>query len=324
MECGPCDGDLAYALDLVDVLAAQPPTTMKVQFYTAETIAARYSPRYDRTDDRPLSQRQLFADQLTWDQWAEVAEVATKKNVPFFPTVFSPQAVDKAVEMGIRTVKIASGDITNLPLIHHASQCDNLILSTGAATRPEIKRALDASSPANATVLACHLSYPTELQEANLLRVTAIKEAFPYPVGYSDHTRGIATVAPLVVLGATMWEKHFTIATRPEGDHAFAITPDKLATAHQVHKTTIKALGSTNLIPTPNELAARRGARRSLATLTDIPKGTVITRNNTTFLRPATGFSYEEAPLVYGAVATADIPEGTTITPDMVVSNLDR
>lgn len=322
MECGPCDGDLVYAKELVDCLAENHPyAEMKVQFFTAETLAAHDSPRYDRTDDRLLSQRQMFQRQLDWDQWAEVASYARDRGVPFFASVFSEEAVDKALKMKMTTLKIASGDITNLSLIRYASQADEVIFSTGASTLPEVKAALQATIPARPLPLACHLAYPSSLDEAHLTRVTTLQNELGRPVGYSDHTPGTASVVPLTVLGAVLWEKHFTLRPSDEGDHTFAIGSTALGVARLRYLETLDLLGSGDLQPTPSELAARVGARRSLAARDHIRSGELLTAFNTTWLRPATGISFEDAHLVLDkASARWDISSGTTITADMVVN----
>jgi sialic acid synthase SpsE len=351
MECGSCDGDLSYAKDLVDTLAEFPGVAMKVQFYTAETLASHTSPRYDHTDSRPLTQRQLFKKVLTWDEWALVAEYAKSKSVEFFPSVFSPQAVDKAVEMGLATLKIASGDITHRGLIEYAAYAvgtrvllgnpvptgnpatNSLVISTGAANEVEVRSAIAWILSVmrypnnNLTVLACHLAYPSN--EAQLRRVEALydlvsgweTEGTTINVGYSDHTHGITTVPLLTTLGVSMWEKHFTIRPKTGGDHNFAIDPSYLANAIHVHQQAERLLGSGTLTPTPSEFAARIGARRSLAAAVDIDRGNLLTHENTTWLRPATGISFADARQILGhAIATRDIYAGATITADMVTS----
>lgn len=331
MECGPCDGDKKYAIDVVDTLASYQrhrfKVAMKVQFYGATPLAARGAPRYDRTDDRPLTQDQLFEAQLDYDDWADVHQHAVDSGVPFFASVFSLEDAQKAVDMGIRRVKIASGDITNHQLIRQVAPLFlSAVISTGASTEAEVRRAIDwfaEGMGGGLTLLACHLAYPTSVYQAHLRRVSRLQRAFPtIKVGYSDHTSGTYTIAPLMALRAEMWEKHFSIRDKDclEGDHSFAIRPNALRHALLLAEITDDALGMDKLFASPQELAAREGARRSLASGPQgIKKDTAITRDNTCFLRPATGISMEAASELLGTmVATQDIPPYTTITPGMV------
>lgn len=322
MECGPCDGDKSYALDVVDLLAeAYPGVAMKVQFYTPETITSHDAARYDHTDERNLTQWELFSltQGIGYDEWADIAEHAHKRGVEFFASVFSTEAVDKALEMGITTLKIASGDITNLDLIRHATRAPHLVVSTGASTPPEIHQAAELVH-ANDIFLACHLAYPSRGKDAHLKRLRTLQELIRHPVGYSDHTRGIETVAPLVAMGAAMWEKHFSIHGHEvtEGDHAFAIRSDELTAAQLIASRTEDLLGDWQLKPTASELVARLGARRSLASTEEILIGAPITEKNTALLRPATGLPPEA--LNIPMVARVHIPPYTTITADMVES----
>lgn len=329
MECGPCDGDKSYAIDVIDTLAPLQsirPVAMKVQFYGAVPLAARGAPRYDRTDDRPLSQFELFETQLDYDDWAEIYQYATDSSVPFFASVFSMEDARQAYRMGIRRFKIASGDITNYRLISQVVPlADHLVISTGASTEGEIQDAATWAAEGigtKLTLLACHLAYPTDLGHAHLRRVERLQRAFPrMDIGYSDHTHGINTVAPLVTMGARMWEKHFSLRVAShDGDHAFAIRPGDLRQAIMQAEFTEDMLGSTSLHPTSQELAAREGARRSLASGPDpIREGDVLTAANTLFLRPATGISMSTAVRLFKTmVAAQDIPPYTTITPNMV------
>ena len=335
LECGPCDGDWAYALDIVDYIAdlGDANVAMKVQFYTADSITTKDAPRYDRTDSRRVSQHDLFRTQLTYDQWHGVAERARKRNVTFFPTVFSSEAITQAHAMGINTLKIASGDITYIDLIEEAAfGTETLIISTGAARQHEILRAVSYArnnGVMDVTVLACHLAYPSHLHEANLGRIRALQELRHHPaeggfaVGYSDHTPGIETAPLLVALGATMWEKHFSMRSTEEtdGDHAFAIRPTQLAQARLAITETAAMMAGT-LEPTLSEMAARAYARRSWATTAPVAAGEGFSAENTAYLRPGTGISITTSKTLMrmGAVASRHVPALTSITPDLIAA----
>ena len=322
-EVGPCEGDVEYARRVIQRLAGTG-ISMKVQWYDADTLAHPTAKRYDHTDDRDLTQHELFQQQLSWAHWAMIRREAQAAGVEFFPTVFSDEAIEKAAGMGLDRVKIASGDITYHQLIAHAAETmDRLVISTGGATEAEIDMAVGAAKAANPkielTMLACHLEYPTDLFDANLARVSALKNKGMkdgYEVGYSDHTAGIQTSAVLPLLGATMWEKHVTVggpAVNPVGDHTFAVVPEDFAVARKAISGIFAMLGSPRLEPTEGEAAARVGARRGTYATRDIKKGEVLERADVEFLRPAEGMSPAQFKQWEGAKAMVDIPAGVPI-----------
>lgn len=332
MECGPCDGSLPYALTAIDTIARYPGVEMKVQWYTADGLTTRDAARYARTPSPNKTQYEDFQAQLTYDEWGEVYEHAKRKGVPFFPTVFEPMAVDAAVQMGIRTLKIASGDITYKQLIEYAARrSEELIISTGAANAGEVLDAERWSRGPERTFLACHLEYPTFTPNANLARVYALRkllasQAPDWPgIGYSDHTSGIETIPYLTSMDLDVWEKHFTLGRQANGDHSFGLTPEELSSAIMAYQKALVIMGDESLTPSFSEASAREGARRSAVAARDIKSGEVVGMDDVFFLRPGTGISpaeFEEmvAPKGAGAMSASrrirafvDIPAGTVI-----------
>ena len=312
-EIGAAKGDLQYALDCVDAFAAAGAWAIKGQLYTADSLVRRGAATYGKDLDEPATQYEAFTKALTYDQWGEVKTACDKAGVKFFGSVFDYDAVDAGVEQGWEYFKIASADITYRGLLERvAATGKHVFLSTGGATMEEIKRAADLFDTGKLTVLACTLSYPCKLENADVARVTTLKR-FYARVGYSDHTRGRIAAECAYQYGATVVEKHATLTPGDGGDHDFAITLDVVsALLAKPYITVIDARveGWGRIGPKPSERSAILLARRSPYATQDIVLGETIDETNTVMLRPATGVPPFDLPLI----ATSYIKKGSIIT----------
>jgi len=290
-EIGSCQGDLQLAIDTAQAAIEAGAFLVKGQGYTADQLVTRTAPGYGHDSiTEPATQYEAFENALTADEWAKVAAAVDGK---FFLSVFDESwCVDYPYEY----IKIASADITYRGLIETAAATGaHLILSTGAATREELNRAMSwTAGAASMALLVCTLSYPCDLADAHVGRVEKLRVSWP-ATGYSDHTRGIEAATVAFEVGATMVEKHFTIRRGTGGDHDFAIGPIQLhwlvnglytfeaETRDLVYGSA--RFGDIQL----SEHAARRLARRSIYAKVDIAAGTVIRRSMVTMLRPGVG-----------------------------------
>lgn len=349
-EAGRCEGDVQYALAAAQAVSDAGADALKVQWHHPDRIFSANIPRYDKTDDRPLTMNELDAARIDYDDWRPVVDLCNALSIRFIPSIFDPEAVPYLEKYALSYAKIASGDITNRWLIQevadalrfHQPWAPTLCISTGASTADEISRAIkwvgETQFRGTLLLLACHLAYPTADSEANLSRVPALANVVSelvftrqtgrvarVEVGYSDHTASIETAALLTAMGAAVLEKHFTLKGKGHGsDHEFGVTPTDLFNLVQARDRAQIFMGDPTLLPTDSELAARRGARRSLAAARDIPRGTRLTVDMFTMLRPATGIAPYELGQLIGSgtskqqLATVDIPAGTIITWKMV------
>lgn len=333
-EAGQCEGDLDYAFRAVDAIAGAGADAIKVQMLRPETIASPGAVRYDAYGNG-LPQRSGFYPFLDYTAWGKVAEHAEKRGIGFIPAVFDEEAVLAGSKLS-PVLKIASGDITNLPLIeaaaHEADQ--GLVISTGAATQAEIEQAVGwvraIRGDMQLTLLACHLQYPTHPSDAHLGRILAlgqlaISRGWPAQIGYSDHTTGNSTTPLLTAMGVSVQEKHFTLLGKGHGgDHEFAVGADELREMVSARDAIIGMFGYLELQPTTAENAARTGARRSVHATRDIKKGEVLTKENTAVLRPhvegaLTPAKWEEF-IEDKAKAMEDIGEGEPVMEKLVGS----
>lgn len=331
-EAGTCEGELAYALQAADAVAKSGGDALKVQWFRPDTLVTKDAVRYDRTPGAThTTQQEMLGKVLRYDQWGPVIDRCRERGIKFIPSVFDMEAIEAAVKFDLPMLKIASGDITYRGLIEAAAGVsESIVISTGAATMGEVEQAVGwvrgISSYVPIILLACHLSYPTALYEARLGRVKALQDRFStdiamrlMEVGYSDHTPGTDTFVPLALLGATVVEKHFSVLPYGEGigDHTFAIRMEDVLEASRKVGGLWQMVDLVELAPTPQEQAARKGARRSLHALVDLKPGDRLTKEVVGVLRPAGGIE----PALYDQVtepgkewrAMVEIPAGAAI-----------
>lgn len=297
---------------------------VKFQSYKAETIASKNSPAYwDLSEEPTTSQYELFKkfDKFGVDEYRELAQYCKELGIMFLSTPFDFESVDYLDEF-MDIYKISSSDLTNIPFIKYiASKNKPILLSTGASTLNEIKKAVKAIEEVSLVdigIMHCVLSYPTAYEDANLLMIKDLERNFPdYEIGYSDHTKPDGNMVVLTTAynyGAGILEKHFTLDKSLKGnDHYHAMDPDDV----RVFRLNVDFLGKINGMrnkqPLICESPARKQARRSIVAFKDIKKGEKITADDLTFKRPGTGISPSEMDDVVGKMAIEDISEDTLL-----------
>jgi N,N'-diacetyllegionaminate synthase len=295
------NGDLGLALELVDAAAEAGADVVKVQTFSADQLATKSAAtaQYQAVGQPGLTQRELLK-RLELDREAHERLVAhcERRGIEFLSTAFDAPSLELLGQLGLRRVKVPSGEITNLPYLRQVAEFRlPVMLSSGMATLGEIETALsvlaEAGTPASAvTVLHCTSSYPTPMEEVNLRAMVTIREAFHVGVGYSDHTEGICVPIAAVALGASVIEKHLTIdRSLPGPDHAASLEPAALAEMVRAVRNIEAALGDGVKRVMPSEVETRTLVRKSLVAATSISRGTPFTAENMTTRRPGTGIS---------------------------------
>ena len=303
-EAGACNGDIEYALKAARMAYAAGAWGFKVQMYQADKIATPWAVRYDHLPSNHDTQHSAFSNAIPYGAWSIIADEARHLGIEFFASCFDREAVDACEGMGVNYYKVASGEITNTPLLNYIGETKKkIILSTGASTFNEIIDSLrDLNLPVgNVTLLACSLEYPAS--SGAMGRITQLKDRFPnMMVGYSDHTLGIDSTAVAVALGATMLEKHFTITPGIGGDHDMAVTPTELHEMGMIVNRIDDLLYTPEQFgPMPEERDAWRGARRGVYYSKDLFIGDLVDETCVDYLRPATPAIYPaEAMELYG------------------------
>jgi N-acetylneuraminate synthase len=293
----------------------------KFQTYKAATLASRHSPAYwDTTKESSTSQFALFSryDGFGEREYRALAAYCGEIGIDFVSTPFDDEAVDFLDEL-MPFFKIASADVTNIPLLRRvAAKRKPVLLSTGASNLQEIDSAIrelrKCGCPA-IVLLHCVLNYPTLNRDAHLAMISGLQRAYPdLLIGYSDHTLPDASMTPLVtayLLGARVLEKHFTHdKTLPGNDHYHAMDEHDARRLFQQLSLVCELLGPDDRkAPLQSEEPARRYARRSLVTTRALRAGTVLDESTLTYKRPGTGISPAHWDDVIGMRAAHDLPE---------------
>ncbi len=322
------EGDMNLAKRLIDQAASGGAHAAKFQTYKAGKLASRNSPAYwDTTQEPTESQYKLFQkyDSFGPDDYKELALHCEKKRIHFLSTPFDLDAVEFLTPL-VPAFKIASADITNVPLIRNAAASGKpLIISTGASTQPEIEFAVEQSRLAGARdicLLHCVLNYPTKAEDAQLGRIRLLMRSFPdCTIGYSDHVapgESLAALELATILGSTVIEKHFTHdKTLPGNDHYHAMDEGDLAGFSSKLATYRQMIGSGQY-QVDQEERARQHARRSVVAARNIQVGERLTADNLTTKRPAHGISPVHWDELLGRIAIADIEEDQVISWDFL------
>ncbi len=278
------NGSLKTAKKLILEAKRANADSIKFQTFRAGDLASRKSKFYN-----------LFKKlELSDDEFAELSDYAKNNDIIFLSTPFSFDAVDLLTKLKVPAFKIASGDLTHLPLIKYtASKNKPMIISTGMSNLDEVYDAIKIISSAKNNKIAIMHSvsgYPTPPNEANLNAIKTLKNKFNFPIGYSDNGSDNLVPVIAVAMGAKLIEKHFTLNKKMKGpDHSISCDPKQLKEIIMNIRLTEKMLGMDEKSCQPSELVNKTMARRSIVTLNDIQKNTIITKNLVGIKRPATG-----------------------------------
>ena len=310
-------GDLDTAKQLVDDAREAGAHAAKFQTYKADKIATKDSPAYwDTSAEATSTQHALFQkyDQFGEQQYIELATHCQAVGIDFLSTPFDLEAADFLAPL-MPMYKIASADITNVPLIRRcASHGKPMVLSTGASTEEEIHRAVSEATAHGAEYVAllhCILNYPTRITLAQLGYIEVLKKQFNgHPIGYSDHVVPDVTLSALqlaTLMGCQILEKHFTYDKNLAGnDHYHAMDKHDLAAFNQ-SLSLFRELYGDGEKDLSHEKKAILHARRSIVAATKIFAGEELSEKNMIAKRPGHGISPTHWDELLGAIASQDI-----------------
>ena len=321
------EGCMKTAKEIINDAKEGGANAVKFQTYKAEKLASKNSPAYwDTKKETTKSQFELFKkhDSFWEREMFELKRYCDSIDIEFMSTPFDIESANFLNKM-MEVFKISSSDITNKPFIEHISSFNKpIILSTGASNLEEIKDALSWIKPFSVPValLHCVLNYPTEDNNANLLKILSLKREFPKNIiGYSDHTlpKKMKICETATLLGSVIIEKHFTNNKNlPGNDHYHAMDKNDLKLLIKNIDILFDSLGNEKIEPLKSEEVARLNARRSLVASKLIPKGKIIEYNDLTFKRPAYGISPKHIDQVIGKKAKKDILQDEIIVKNSI------
>lgn len=315
---------LERALRIVDAAAETGVDAIKLQTYTADTMTLDLKDGdFFISNPESLwhgsSLYELYQKAHTpWEWQKKIFTRAQEHGLICFSTPFDATAVDFLEELGTPCYKIASFENTDLPLIRKVAQTGKpLIVSTGMATVAELDelvRTARQSGCSDITLLKCTSSYPATPVGSNILTIPHMKELFRCTVGLSDHTLGIGAAVASIALGATVIEKHFTLARADGGvDSAFSMEPEEMALLVRECRAAWEALGEISYDVQPQEEKSL-AFRRSLYIVEDMKAGDVITAENMRAIRPGYGLSPRYYDVLLGRRVDRDVRRGTPLS----------
>lgn len=318
--------DLRIAKRLIDVAAEAGADAVKFQTYSGERIYSKKARSKYLASFTTRTPAELLEDISLPREWqGELAAHARDRGIDFFSSPFDHEAVGELAEIGVPLLKIASGEIVDLPLIRRAAETGiPLIISTGMANLAEVSDALTAAAEAGAPavgLMQCASVYPAPVERINLRAIDTLRAAFGVPAGLSDHTMGIAVPIAAAARGAAFIEKHITLDREMEGpDHSFATEPEQLAAMVSGIRDAEAALGDGRKEgPGPEEREENYVlARRSLIATRDLPAGTVLTPEMVTVKRPGSGIAPKHLELVLGRALRTDVEADDVLTWEML------
>lgn len=342
------NGELAKALQLVDIAAEAGADAVKFQTFRAERLVSRgaglaeYQQRAlgDAADGQWAMLERL---ELSESDHVAIRNRCRERGVDFVSTAFDVESLAFLLELGVPWLKIGSGELTNGPLLlAHARTDRDLVLSTGMANLGEVEMALAALAfgmtrdgepdsgrslrdvlvePGSwealrerVTLLHCTSQYPAPLEDVNLRALDSLRAAFGLPVGYSDHTRGDVVSCAAVALGARMIEKHFTLdRDLPGPDHRASLEPDELAAMIRGIRSVECSLGDGIKQPRSSESSTREVARQVIVASRTIRRGDRIQLDDLATRRAGEGFSPMHIWDLAGRVASRDYEVGEVV-----------
>lgn len=320
---------LDRALALVDAAARAGAHAIKLQTYTADTMTLNIrAPGFVITEPKSLwrdkSLYELYQEAHTPWAWHEKIFARCRElGILAFSTPFDFTAVDFLEQLKVPCYKVASFENTDLPLLRKiAATGKPIILSTGMATLGELDDAvscLRGTGCNELVLLKCTSSYPASPINSNLLTIPHLRAMFQCEVGLSDHTMGVGAAVASVALGATVIEKHFTLARADGGvDSAFSLEPAELAQLVMETERAWQAMGEVSYGASAAESASRQ-FRRSLYVVTDMREGDCFTSDNLRAIRPGYGLSPKHYDELLGKRVVQDVKQGTPVSWDLVL-----
>ena len=250
--------------------------------------------------------------------YRELQEYAREIGITLFATAFDVPSADFLARLEMPAFKMASGDLTNLPLLTHVARYQKpMFLSTGGGTLDDVRRAYDAVAAINPRLclMQCTAAYPPEFEELNLRVITTFLEEFPGTViGFASHDSGIAMALVAYVLGARVVEKHFTLNRTMRGtDHAFSLEPVGMRKVVRDLRRARAALGTGVKMPYPTEQGPLTKMRKKLVASRDLPAGHVLTADDLAIKSPGDGLPPYEWENMIGRRTRVAVPADTGI-----------
>ena len=312
------NGSIDTAIETIRAAKRAGADCIKLQTYTADTLTIDCNKEdfiIKGTIWEGRNYYSLYKEAHTpWKWHKQLFEVAKAEGLVCFSSPFDKRSVDLLESLNTPAYKIASFEITDIPLIEYvASKGKPIILSTGIATIEDIELALDACKRMgnnDIALLKCTSSYPAPIEEANMCMVKDLAERYDVISGLSDHTIGVTVPIVATCFGAKIIEKHFILDRSIGGaDASFSMDEAEFTTMVKAVREAEKAIGVVDYNLTEKQVRGRDFCR-SLYVVEDIKKGEVITEKNVRSIRPGFGMHPKYYKEILGKYSKKNIEKG--------------
>lgn len=319
--------DITIAKEIIRKAKEAGADAVKIQTYTPDTMTIDCD-----TDLFTLGTETLWAGKTLyslyseaytpWEWHSELKRIADELNIIFFSTPFDRTAVDFLENLDVPVYKIASFEITDIPLIEYvASKQKPVIISTGIASICDIQEAIDACARMGnmqVILLKCTSTYPAPVENTNLKTIPHLSTTFHVISGLSDHTQGIVIPLGAVATGAQVIEKHFMLDEQLGGpDAAFSLNPEDFSRMVQGIRDLEAALGTISYACT-REVNQSRALSRSIFVTHDIRAGEQFSQDNVRVIRPGYGLHPRYFHKILKKNARTEIKRGTPLSWDLI------
>lgn len=319
---------LERALAIVDAAAEAGADAIKLQTYTADTMTLNVQSAGFVIDDANSlwAGRQLYElyqeAHTPWEWHRPIIERAARHGLHCFSSPFDDSAVDFLMDCGVPAFKIASFENTDLPLIRKVARTGRpMIISTGMASVAEIDdavRTARASGCRDLVLLKCTSTYPATAENTNVRTIPHMREMFDCEIGLSDHTMGCGAAVAATALGATVIEKHFTLARSDGGvDSAFSLEPAEFRQLRIETERAWQSLGRVSYGSLAVEEKSK-AFRRSLYIAKPLTEGSVLSPDNVRIVRPGFGLPPKHYDMILGRRINRAVAAGTPLTWDLI------
>lgn len=322
--------DIEVAKETIRAAKRAGADAIKLQTYTPDTITLDVKTDYFKIDQGTIWDGKYLYDlykeaYLPWEWQKELFDVAEEEDLICFSSPFDKTAVDFLENLNTPAYKIASFEITDIPLIEYAaSKKKPILISTGIATIEDIELAIETCKSAgndDIIILKCTSSYPAPVEDVNLVTIKDIKDRFNVLSGLSDHTLGIIAPVLSVSMGAKVIEKHFIIDKKIGGpDASFSLDESEFKEMVDAVRVAEKMIGHVDYELTEKKKKSRRFAR-SLFITKDVKKGELITEENVRSIRPSDGLYPKYLEKILNKKFESDQKKGTPLNLNMIDGN---
>tara|TARA_X000000950_G_scaffold180078_1_gene218401 strand:- start:22539 stop:23531 length:993 start_codon:yes stop_codon:yes gene_type:complete len=305
------DGSFGNCLKLIELAKNCGADVVKFQYHIAEyeTLTHAEGPSYFNDEKRfDYFERTSF----TLNQWKKIINHCKKKKIKFLCSVFSIESFKNLLSLGVKSFKLPSGEVTNLPLLDEMSKKKNIkiFLSTGMSNYKEIDKAYKILKNNKLVIMQCTSLYPCPNDKVGINVIKKLKNKYKFcEIGFSDHTIGNVSAILAIANGATYFEKHLTFSRKMYGSDAqFASEPDELSNyCESLKKAEIILSKDVNKDDLRPLVQMRKIFQKSILYSDNLKKGKKITLKNVVFLKPDKGISAQNYKSILGKKIKRDV-----------------